>query len=86
MFKTPEYVFKDGALVARSGRVCVTPAGGIHFATPGYDPLVEKTLRRRWGEQGAAIAFDHVAIGADELCRCCNGGRLLPAACFGGGS
>ncbi|MDE1950227.1 MAG: formylmethanofuran dehydrogenase subunit A, partial [Burkholderiales bacterium] len=42
MFRAPEYVFKDGALVARSGRVSATPAGGVHFTTPGYHPLVEK--------------------------------------------
>jgi len=28
------------------------------------------------------VNFDRIAIGHDELCGCCNGGRLLPAACF----
>lgn len=83
MFTTPEYVFKDGMLVARAGRVVATPVGGTHFVEPGYDPAIEKTLRRHWQAHGA-IDFDHVAIGHDELCRCCNGGRLLPAACFQG--
>jgi formylmethanofuran dehydrogenase subunit A len=82
MFRTPEYVFKDGTLVARAGRVVATPVGGTHFVEPGYDPAIEKTLRRHWQAHGA-IDFDNVAIGADELCRCCNGGRLLPTACFG---
>ncbi|HEY6513128.1 MAG TPA: formylmethanofuran dehydrogenase subunit A [Burkholderiaceae bacterium] len=81
MFSTPEYVFKDGALVARAGRVMATPVGGTHFVEPGYDPTIERTLRRHWEAHGA-IAFDHVAIHRDELCRCANGGRLLPAACF----
>jgi formylmethanofuran dehydrogenase subunit A len=83
MFRTPEYVFKDGTLVARAGRVTATPVGGTHFVEPGYDPLIEKTLRRHWDAHGA-IRFDHVPIGNDELCRCCNGGRLLPTACFEG--
>ena len=26
----------------------------------------------------------HAVIGRDELCRCSNGGRLLPEACFTG--
>ena len=82
MFRTPEYVFKDGTLVARAGLVVATPVGGTHFVEPGYDPAIEKTLRRHWQAHGA-INFDHVAIGHDELCSCCNGGRLLPAACFG---
>ncbi len=83
MFTTPEYVFKDGTLVARAGRVMATPVGGTHFVEPGYDPIIEKTLRRHWQAHGA-INFDHVVIGHDELCRCCNGGRLLPAACLQG--
>jgi len=83
MFRTPEHVFKDGTRVARAGRVTATPVGGTHFVEPGFDPAIEQTLRRHWQAHGA-IHFDHVAIGRDELCRCCNGGRLLPAACFEG--
>jgi formylmethanofuran dehydrogenase subunit A len=82
MFATPQYVFKDGTLVARAGRITATPVGGTHFVEPGYDDAIEKTLRRHWSAHGS-IGFDRVAIGRDELCRCCNGGRLLPAACFG---
>ena len=81
MFKTPEYVFKDGLLVARAGRVMATPVGGTHFVEPGFDPIIEKTLRRHWQAHGA-INFDNVVIGHDELCRCCNGGRMLPTACL----
>ncbi|MBX3605271.1 MAG: formylmethanofuran dehydrogenase subunit A [Piscinibacter sp.] len=84
MFRTPEFVFKDGVLVAQSGRVTATPVGGTHFVEPDHDPLIEKTLRRHWEERGA-MRFENVAITHDELCRCCNGGRLLPTACFAGG-
>ena len=83
MFKTPEFVFKDGELVARAGRIVATPVGGTHFIEPGYDTAIEKTLRRHWDAHGS-MRFDNVAIGRDELCRCCNGGRLLPVACFAG--
>jgi formylmethanofuran dehydrogenase subunit A len=82
MFTTPEHVFKDGVRVARAGKIVATPVGGTHFTTPGYDRAIEKTLRRHWQAQGS-IHFDNVAIGNDELCTCGNGGRLLPAACFG---
>lgn len=81
MFSTPECVFKDGELVARAGRVTAVPVGGTHFVQPDYDRGVEKTLRRHLASHGS-VSFDHIAIGHDELCRCCNGGRLLPAACF----
>ena len=82
MFRTPEYVFKDGALVARAGRVMATPVGGTHFVEPGYDSGIERTLRRHWRRARRRSASTTSAIGRDELCRCCNGGRLLPAACF----
>ncbi|MGJ3704407.1 formylmethanofuran dehydrogenase subunit A [Variovorax sp. AFSI2.2] len=81
MFATPEYVFKDGVLVSRAGRVTAAPVGGTHFLAPDYDRGIEQRLRRHLAAQGS-VNFDHIAIGHDELCQCCNGGRLLPAACF----
>jgi formylmethanofuran dehydrogenase subunit A len=81
MFATPAYVFKDGVLVSRAGRITAVPVGGTHFVAPDYDRGIEKRLRRHLAAQGA-VNFDHLAIGHDELCQCCNGGRLLPAACF----
>jgi len=82
MFQVPEHVFKDGTPVARAGRIVATPVGGTHFVEPDYDRGIEKTLRAHLATQGS-VHFDNIAIGHDELCRCCNGGRLLPAACFG---
>jgi formylmethanofuran dehydrogenase subunit A len=81
MFATPAYVSKDGVLVSRAGRVMAAPVGGTHFVAPAYDRGIEQRLRRHLAEQGS-VNFDHLAIGHDELCQCCHGGRLLPAACF----
>jgi formylmethanofuran dehydrogenase subunit A len=81
MFRTPEHVFKDGVPVARAGRVLALPTGGTHFVAPDYDRGIEKTLRRHWAARGTTN-FDHAAIGRDELCACCNGGRLLPVECL----
>jgi len=83
MFKTPEYVFKDGVLVARGGKIEAVPTGGTHFVQPDYDLAIEKTLRKHLARHGS-VDFDHIAISHDELCSCCNYGRLLPAACFQG--
>jgi formylmethanofuran dehydrogenase subunit A len=83
MFSKPEYVFKDGVQVARAGRITALPTGGTHFVEPGYDTSIEKWLRKQIDARGS-LNFDHIAIGHDELCRCGNGGRLLPAACFDG--
>ena len=57
------------------------PVGGTHFVEPEYDTAIEKVLRRHTKAHGLP-SFDNIVIGHDELCRCCNGGRLLPAACF----
>jgi formylmethanofuran dehydrogenase subunit A len=85
MFRTPSYVFKDGVQVARNGHITALPTGGVHFIEPGFDTAIEKTLRRHWQDHGS-VDFKQVAISQDELCRCCNQGRLLPAACFAGGA
>lgn len=85
MFATPAYVFKDGVLVSRAGRVTAVPVGGTHFVAPAYDRGIEQRLRRHLAAQGS-VNFDQLAIGHDELCQCCRGGRLLPAACFEGTS
>jgi formylmethanofuran dehydrogenase subunit A len=83
MFSTPTFVFKDGVQVARDGRITALPVGGTHFALPGYDTTIETWLRKQIDQRGS-LNFDHIAIGHDELCRCGNGGRLLPLACFEG--
>lgn len=83
MFTTPEYVFKDGVLVAQSGRITALPVGGTHFVEPEYDRSIEAVLRKHLAAHGS-VNFDHLAIGHDELCTCCHGGRLLPTACFEG--
>ncbi len=83
MFAAPQWVFKNGNLVAQAGKVIAVPTGGSHFVTPGYDTAVERTLRKHWAAHGS-VNFDHVPISRDELCSCCNGGRLLPTACFQG--
>jgi formylmethanofuran dehydrogenase subunit A len=85
MFTTPEYVFKDGQLVSRAGRITALPTGGTHFVEPGYDSAIEKTLRRHMARHGS-VNFEHMAITHDELCSCCNGGPLLPTACLAGGA
>ncbi|MBP6336480.1 MAG: formylmethanofuran dehydrogenase subunit A [Vitreoscilla sp.] len=83
MFSTPEYVYKDGVQVARAGRITASPTGGTHFVEPDYDPIIEKTLRKHFNRHGS-VNFEHQAIGHDELCACCHGGRLLPTACLEG--
>jgi formylmethanofuran dehydrogenase subunit A len=80
LFSRPAWVFKDGIAVVRDGRVIAAPAGGSHYAVPEFDTAIARTL----DEQDGPYMCGHLraaAIGDDELCSCCNGGRLLPWAC-----
>jgi formylmethanofuran dehydrogenase subunit A len=57
------------------------PVGGTHFVEPDYDRSIESVLRKHMAKHGSTH-FDNTAISHDELCSCCNGGRLLPVECF----
>ncbi|BBP99294.1 formylmethanofuran dehydrogenase subunit A [Burkholderia sp. SFA1] len=81
MFTSPAFVFKDGELIARDGTLLATPTGGIHYVRPEYDRAIEKRVRD-YAQANLATRFENIAIGDDEICACCNGGRLLPVACF----
>ena len=80
MFTSPAFVFKDGELIARDGTLLQTPAGGIHFVTPEYDRAIEQRVRD-YTDANLAGRFENIAIGDDEMCTVCNGGKLLPVAC-----
>ena len=84
MFRTPEYVFKDGVMVARQGRIVAEPVGGVHFVAPEYDRGIERYLADHAGRYLTVAPADS-AIGHDELCNCCRGGRLLLTALLGQG-
>ena len=76
MFRVPEYVFKDGVLVARKGTIVAEPVGGVHFVSPEYDRSIERYVDEFAGRHLTVAAADSV-IGRDELCQCCRGGRLM---------
>jgi formylmethanofuran dehydrogenase subunit A len=80
MFPRAAWVFKDGTAVVKDGEIVATPAGGVHFAEPGYDDAIESVIDRGL-EQSAGTFRRYTMIGRDELCTCGNFGRLLPAAC-----
>ena len=81
LFSHPAWVLKDGVPVVRDGQVIATPAGGTHYATPDVDAGIEATIDR-YTDRHMRDHRRQAVIGHDELCSCCNGGRLLPAACF----
>jgi formylmethanofuran dehydrogenase subunit A len=69
MFSTPEYVLKDGELVARDGRIVKVTRGATHVVRPEFDRSIEKSLKDYFSRYHT-IAFDNFAIDADELIDC----------------
>jgi formylmethanofuran dehydrogenase subunit A len=45
MFGKPDYVFKDGELVAKNGKIVKVTNGGTHTLRPQYDRVIENSLR-----------------------------------------
>jgi formylmethanofuran dehydrogenase subunit A len=80
MFSRAAWVFKDGQAVVRDGVVVATPVGATHFAEPVFDAGVQQLLDA-YSDRPLGVHKRYAVIGRDELCACCNGGRLLPSLC-----
>ena len=66
MFSRPAYVFKDGVLVAKDGRVVCERPGNTLYVSPDFNPDIEKEIREHI-ENNYTISFDHYPVGRDEL-------------------
>ena len=66
MFAKPLYVFKQGRLVAKEGRIVSQPAGRTHVVKPGYDRSIEKRLQKYFA-QYKTITFANAPISAGEM-------------------
>lgn len=79
MFARPEYVFKDGELIVRDGRVVNAVNGALHAVKPEYDKGIEQSLRDYF-ERYMTVRMEHVKVRDDEVCAC-GASRLIPHAC-----
>jgi formylmethanofuran dehydrogenase subunit A len=78
MFTTPEYVFKDGELIARDGRLLKITRGTVHAVKPDYDRAIEARVADYF-ERYQTTSAAGFRIDADELCEC--GSRLVVHEC-----
>jgi formylmethanofuran dehydrogenase subunit A len=69
MFRAPEYVFKDGELVAQDGRIVKVVRGATHVVRPDFDRGIETRLRDYF-DRHHTVRFDNFPICADELVEC----------------
>lgn len=66
MFTTPEYVFKNGELIVRDGKIVKVVQGATHVARPAYDPSIERSLRDYFTRYHT-ISLDNFKVGDDEI-------------------
>lgn len=66
MFSTPEYVFKDGTVVVRNGRVVKEVQGGTHVVKPEFDRGIERDLREYF-ERHQSMRMDNAILQDEEI-------------------
>jgi formylmethanofuran dehydrogenase subunit A len=81
-FTRAEWLLKDGQIVVDKGELVALPVGGTHYATPTFDDSAALQTVADHTDRPFGLQLRNAVLGHDELCSCCGGGRLLPAACF----
>ncbi len=66
MFAKPDYVFKDGELVVKDGKVVKVVWGATHVAKPAFDISVEQNLKTYF-DKYHTIQLDNFKISNDEI-------------------
>ena len=81
MFGRPDYVFKDGRLIVRDGRLIEMAWGATHVARPAFDRGIERSLRDHF-ERYQTVRLDNFAIADGEI-EDAGRGRLVKYASSG---
>ena len=66
MFAKPDYVFKDGELVVKDGKIVKVVWGATHVAKPAFDISVEQNLKTYF-DKYHTIQLDNFKISNDEI-------------------
>ncbi len=85
MFTAPEYVFKNGTVVARDGEIVAVMWGDVHAVKPQFDRAIEKPLADYF-ERHLTQRLGNFRISDDEVRGLTNGGELRVHACQRDGS
>ena len=81
MFSTPDYVFKDGELVVRNGKIVKVTWGSTHTVKPEFDRSIEKDIKTYF-DTYHTMNMEHFKVSADEIAD--NGrGRIITQECRG---
>jgi formylmethanofuran dehydrogenase subunit A len=66
MFARPRHVIKDGALVARDGRIVEERPGRTFYIEPPFESTIEQKIRAHF-QEAYTVAFENFPISADHL-------------------
>jgi formylmethanofuran dehydrogenase subunit A len=66
MFGRPDYVFKNGELVVKDGKIVKVVWGATHVTKPAFDNNVEKNLKQYF-DKYHTIQLDNFKISNDEI-------------------
>ena len=66
MFARPAYVFKDGRLVVRNGKLIALSQGRTHRAFPPFDSSIRRTLRPYFAHH-QSMSLEHFELAAEEI-------------------
>lgn len=80
MFAKPNYVFKDGELVAQNGQIVKVTWGNVHVVKPEFDNGIEKDLKPYF-ERYLTLRLDNFKISDEEMCECGHGSKLITHTC-----
>lgn len=69
MFAIPAYVFKDGKLIVKDGKIIETVQGVTHVVKPEYDRAIEKPLKKYFDDY-QTISMNNFKISNDEMIEC----------------
>jgi formylmethanofuran dehydrogenase subunit A len=80
MFAAPEYVFKDGELVARDGKIVGIAWGRFHAVAPPFDAAIGRRLERYF-ERYQTIRAANFGISEDEMAVFGHGAAMVTHPC-----
>ena len=66
MFSKPAYVFKDGELIVRNGKIVKVIKGNTHTLRPEYDKSIERSLKKYF-DKYQTIKLGNFKIDDDEI-------------------
>lgn len=66
MFAKPDYVFKDGELIVRDGKVVRVVWGATHTVKPEFDRGIENDIKQYF-DKFHTMKMEHMKVGSDEI-------------------